>query len=186
MKQFNNESVIPLSYEILQEHSKAQTMRIVHRIGDDQTTFDELIGLVLCNETKVAQRAAWVMSYCVEHHPQLALPHLENLVKNLRNKHIHDAMKRNTAKILEFLPVPEALIGEAVDILFQFVADPKETVAVRVFSMSALFNLCKNEPDLLEELRLTIEDLMPHGTAGLRSRGKKVLKAIQKTIGNSP
>lgn len=175
-----------LRSEILQEHSKAQTMRIVSRIGDDQGTFDELVQLVVQNEEIVAQRAAWVMSYCVEQHPRLALPHLESLVKNLRNKYIHDAIKRNTAKILEFLPVPEALIGEAVDILFQFVADPKETVAVRVFSMTALFNLCKNEPDLLEELRLTIEDLMPHGTAGLRARGKKVLKAIQKPIGKKP
>ncbi|MCF8247040.1 MAG: hypothetical protein K9J37_18805 [Saprospiraceae bacterium] len=169
--------------EILQEHSKAQTMRIVRNIGDDQAAFDELMSLVLCNELKAAQRAAWVMSFCVEQHPHLAYPHLESLVKNLRNTHIHDAVKRNTAKILEFLPIPEALIGEAVDILFQFVANPKETVAVRVFSMSALFNLCKNEPDLLEELRLTIEDLMPHGTAGMRSRGKKVLKDISKALG---
>lgn len=154
-------------------------MRIVHRIGDDQSAFGELVQLVLQNEEKVAQRAAWVMSHCVEQNPALALPHLESLVKNLHNK-VHDAIKRNTAKILENLPVPEAVVGEAVDILFQFVADPKETVAVRVFSMSALFNLCKNEPDLLEELRLTIEDMMPHGTPGLRSRGKKVLKEIEK------
>ncbi len=33
--------------DILQEHSKAQTMRIVQRIGDDQEAFDELMQLAV-------------------------------------------------------------------------------------------------------------------------------------------
>ncbi|MBI5916202.1 MAG: hypothetical protein HY842_12570 [Bacteroidetes bacterium] len=167
----------PLRDEILREHSKAQTMRIVHHIGDNPTLFDELVKLVLEGEKLVAQRAAWVLRYCTEAHPQLARPHVENLVKNLRNP-IHDAVKRNTVSLLETFPVPDELAGEAADILFRFVADPKEPVAVRCFSMTALLNICKNEPDLLEELRLTIEDMMPHSTAGLRSRGSRVLKQI--------
>ena len=67
-------------------------------------------------------------------------------------------------------------MGEAVNILFQFVANPRETIAVRCYGMTALFNICKNEPDLLEELRITIEDMLPQATAGLRARGSRVLK----------
>lgn len=164
--------------EILKEHSKAQTMRIVHRIGDDRAAFDELMQLFLHDEYRVVQRAAWVVSYCLEAHPEWAQTYLPDLLKNLRNP-VHDAVKRNTVKCLEFVAIPEALAGEAIDTLFQFVADPRETIAVRCYGMTALFNICKNEPDLLEELRLTIEDILSNETTpGLRARGNRVLKEI--------
>lgn len=171
-----------LREEILQKHSKEQTMRIVNRIGDDEAAFDELMQLFLHGEKLVVQRAAWAVGYCLEAHPEWALAYLPDMLKNLENP-AHDAVKRNTVRALEFIEVPEELAGEAINILFQYLTDPKEPVAVRVFSMSALLNLCKNEPDLLEELRLTIEDAMPHGSGAIISRGKKVLKEISKALG---
>lgn len=164
-------------------------MRIVHHIGDDRAAFDELMQLFLHDEYRVVQRAAWVVSYCLEAHPEWAQDYLPDLLKNLRNppkgQAVHDAVKRNTVKCLEFVAVTEELAGEAADTLFQFVADPRETIAVRCYSMTALFNICKNEPDLLEELRITIEDMLPHATAGLRARGSRVLKGIAKLIPKS-
>lgn len=173
-----------LREEILREHSKAQTMRIVHQIGDDRAAFDELMQLFLNDERIVVQRAAWAVSYCLEAHPEWAHDYLPDLLKNLLNP-VHDAVKRNTVKCLEFVPIPEELAGEAINTLFQFLADPRETIAVRCYAMTALFNICKNEPDLLEELRLIIEDMMPHATAGLRARGSRVLKEISKLIPKS-
>lgn len=165
---------------LLEEHSKRQTMRIVQMVGDNAAAFDELVWLFLHDEYRVVQRAAWPVRYCVEAHPAWAGKHLGDLLKNLRNP-VHDAVKRNTARLLEFLPVPEALVGEAVDVLFKLLADPKEPVAVRCFSMTAIFKHCQNEPELLEELRLTVEELLENGsTPGLRSRGSKLLKAINK------
>ena len=55
-----------LKTEIIKEHSKAQTLKIVHHIGSDQKRFDELVKLILENEKIVTQRAAWVMSNCIE------------------------------------------------------------------------------------------------------------------------
>lgn len=173
-----------LRSEILQKHSKAQTMHIVHQIGDDRAAFDELMQLFLHDEYRVVQRAAWVVSYCLEAHPEWAPDYLPDLLKNLKNP-VHDAVKRNTVKCLEFVAIPEELVGEAVNTLFQFLADPREPIAVRCYSMTALFNVCKHEPDLLEELRLTIEDMMPYATAGLRARGSGVLKEISKLVPKS-
>ena len=168
-----------LREELLREHSKAQTMRIVGLIGNDQSLFDELVGIFLHAGQPLAQRAAWVLRYCAEAHPEWAERHLEALLKNLHNP-VHDAVKRNTVRLLEFLPMPERLAGEAIDLLFRWLADPRESVAVRCFSMTSLYNICQHEPDLLEELRLTIEDALPNGSAGIRSRGAKLLRAIGK------
>jgi hypothetical protein len=44
---------------ILQEHSKAQTSKIVKWVGDSQQRFDKLVNLFLNEEYRVVQRAAW-------------------------------------------------------------------------------------------------------------------------------
>lgn len=169
-----------LRTEILREHSKAQTMRIVQEIGDDRKAFDELMRLFLQDEYRVVQRAAWAVSYCLEAHPDWVDSYLPDLLRSLRNPK-HDAVKRNTVKCLEFVPVPAEYLGETIDLLFQFLIDPKETIAVRCYGMSAILHLCKDEPDLLEELRLTIlEILEQESTAGLRARASMVLKEIKR------
>jgi hypothetical protein len=58
--------------------------------------------------------------------------------------------------------------------------DPKEPIAVRVFSMSVLANITRHEPDLKKELRIIIEDQLPFASAGFRARAKKVLKELEK------
>ncbi len=167
--------------EILQEHSKAQTLRILHRIGDDRAAFDELMQCMLHDDKLVAQRAAWVVSYCLEAHPEWAQTYLPDLLRNLKKPNLHDAVRRNTVRALRGIAIPEELAGEAAETLIQYIADPREPVAVRCFSMTAFFNLCKNEPDLLEELRLTIEDILENETAGgLQSRGRRTLMEIAK------
>ena len=94
----------------------------------------------------------------------------------------HDAVKRNTVRLLQGVDLPEELMGRVVDICFKFLLDVKEPVAVRVFSMQVLYNICLKEPELADELRIVIEEFMPHGTAGFKSRGKRILKGLQKLL----
>ena len=48
--------------------------------------------------------------------------------------------------------------------------------------MTVLYNLCKKEPDLANELRILIEEQMLYGTAGFKSRGKRILKELKKLL----
>lgn len=171
-----------LKAAILKEHSKPQALLIRDYIGDNQALFDELMTHFFSNEYRVTQRAAWVMSHCVDKYPFLINPHLEKMVHNLKEEKIHVAVKRNTVRILQEIEIPEALMGPLVDYCFKFLLDPKEAVAVRVFSMQILYNVCKKEPELADELRIVIEEFMPHGTVGFKSRGKKIMKGLRKIL----
>jgi hypothetical protein len=42
-----------------------------------------------------------------------------------------------------------------------------------------LQNLAKDYPEIKTELKLLIEDQLPHQTAGFKSRGKKILKELE-------
>lgn len=152
--------------EILKEHSKIQTVKIANFIGNSQSLFDELMDLFLNDENRVTQRSAWVVSYCVEAHPKLIEPHLHKMIENLKNPGLHDAVKRNRVKVLSGIEIPKDMQGLAVKDCFDFLASQKETVGVKVFAMTTLFNICQKEPDLLRELRMLIEDQMPYASAG--------------------
>ena len=60
-----------LREEILKEHSKKQTQKIVSFIGDDKKLFAQLMKLFFANEYRVTQRSAWVVSECFQNHPDL-------------------------------------------------------------------------------------------------------------------
>lgn len=165
---------------ILKEHSKQQIIRIANHIGNNKTTFAKLMVLFFTNEYLIAQRAAWVMSYCVTNYPALILPHLEALIDNLYQSNLHNAAKRNTFRILQYIPIPEQLMGKLATNCFNVLSDKKEAVAIKVFAMSTLMQIVKSHPELKNELKLIIEEQMPHASAAFKSRGKKVLNELNK------
>ena len=172
-----------LREEILREHSKAQAKKLAAWIGDHASRFNELIALFLHDEYRVVQRAAWIVSTVAEKHPGLIAPHLEELVGRVEEPRLPVAVKRNVMRVLQHIPIPEALHGQVMNIAFRQLETPDEAVAVRVFSMQVLANLAVIYPDIKGELRIIIEDALVHGaaTAGFRSRAKKVLLEIAKS-----
>lgn len=169
-----------LKTEILKEHSKAQCSKIVKWIGSSQQRFDELFGLFLSDEYRIVQRAAWPVSYCVDAHPKLISKHWKELIAYLKKPGLQDAVKRNSMRLMQDIELPEKYHGEIMDICFRYLESPAEAIAVRVFSLSVLANLAKHYPEIKAELKLIIEDQLPHQSSGFKSRAKKVLKQLEK------
>ena len=167
-----------LREEILKEHSKTQTTRIVNYIGNDAERFGELMDLFFNDEYRVCQRAAWSVSYCGREHPKLLHPYIKKMLNNLNNP-VHDAVKRNTVRVLQNIRIPKALQGLAVKQCFQLL-EANEPIAVKVFSMSLLGNIAKEHPELKHELKILIETQIPFASKGFLSRASKVLKGLEK------
>ena len=112
-----------------------------------------------------------MLGHCIDVDPKQIIPWLDLLVKNLFTEK-EDAVKRNTIRALQFVEIPEELWGEAVEICFQFLMG-NEAIAIKVFSMTVLYNLSIKIPEISNELRVVIEDQIPYGSAGFKSRGEK-------------
>lgn len=163
------------------EHSKAQTIRIAGFVGDSKSRFRELAGFVLGSEPVLAQRAAWAVTQCAEEFPHLVFPHLQKLLENLRRKDLLDGVKRNTMKVAAELEIPDEYAGLAADVAFELLASPGEAVAVKVHSMSVLEQLCLREPALVEEFRMTLDELAPvEKKPVFRSKLRHVRKTLAK------
>ncbi len=165
--------------ELLRDFSKPQMIFLANKIGANQESFDELIDLFLHDEIKVTQRAAWLVSHCVDLHPWLIEKHIEKIILNLE-KDVNDAVKRNTLRVLQFMEIPEESMGILAEHCFNYLNSGKEPIAIKAHSMTILFNIVKVFPELKEELQMSIEDQLPFGSAGIKNRGNKILKALQK------
>lgn len=164
--------------QIVKEHSKANCARIVKWIGASQERFDELFYLFLNDEYRVIQRAAWPLSYTVIKHPELIQKHFRKLLINLRKPGIHDAVKRNTVRLLQYVDIPRKYHGEVMDICFSYISAPAEPVAIKAFSLTILQYLSDQYPEIKNELQLVIEERWDHETVAFKTRAKKILKDL--------
>lgn len=169
-----------LREEILKEHSKVQCNKIVQWAGDSQQRFNQLFHLFLNDEYRVVQRAAWPVSYCVIAHPKLIKNNFEKLIKNLSKPNLHNAVKRNSIRLLQHVDIPKKYQGEIMEICFAYVVSPAEPVAVKVFSLTVLGNLAKKYPEIIPEIKVLIDEQLPHQTAAFKSRANKLLKSWKK------
>lgn len=162
---------------LLVEHSKRQTMKIVEYIGADASRFAELIGIFFEGEYRLTQRAAWVLNYCAERHPALVEPYLEKLVDLLAEKRVHNAARRNIARFLQYVEIPEELLGKAYSHCVDLFDDPNEPIAVRVFALTVATRIAKREPELINELQMIVKKHLPQASAGIRARAREILSA---------
>lgn len=169
-----------LKAEILKEHSKRQALKIAKWIGDDRRRFKELMELFLHGEYRVTQRSAWIVSLCADRYPRLITPWLPAMLKKMQEPGVHDAVKRNVVRILAGIDIPRSLLGAIVTLCFGYLNSASEPIAVKVHSMTVLFNAAKREPDLMHELQGAIEQMLPFVGPALRSRGRKILRQIER------
>ncbi len=169
-------AIFNLRETILAEHSKTQCTRIVNWVGNSQQRFDELFNLFLQDEYRVVQRAAWPVSYCVTAHQHFITKHWGRFIKNLQQTNLHDAVKRNSIRLMQDIEIPKKYQGQVMDICFKYLESPTEAVAIKAFSLTVLSKLAKQYPEIIPEIKLLVEEQLPHQTAAFKVRAKVFLK----------
>ena len=166
--------------ELEKGQSKTLTTAIVNEVANSQQKMDELMQCFVEGPIRITQYAAWPMSDIAKKHPQMLLKYYPVFINLLNQKDKPDAINRNILRALQFVVVPEEYEGEILDVSFKLLNAAKEPVAVKAFSMNVIYNLTKKYPDIIPELKASIEALLPNGSSGIKSRGNKILKAIQQ------
>lgn len=169
-----------LRKQLLKEHSKENTAQIVAYIEQNPLLVKELMHIFLNETYRLIQRSAWVVGDLGRSKPEWIKPYIPKMIQNLKRSDIHVAVRRNTMRYLQEVEVDEENWGELLDIALKLLSKNDETIAVKVFSMSVAYNIVKHIPELKGELAILIEDQLPYGTAGFKSRGQKILSALNK------
>jgi hypothetical protein len=89
--------------------------------------------------------------------------------------------KRHFLKLISLNALNKNQQGFIFDFCIETLKSAKEPAAVRVHAMQILHNIALNEIELIPEILLIIKDeLENHSTAGIDSRGKKIIATLKK------
>jgi hypothetical protein len=167
-----------LQQSLPNRYSQTEFKKIIDWINGSHQHFAELMEIFFEHNSLRNQYAASIMIHCVDKWAYLLTPYLEKLILNLQNDNLKDATKRSTVRVLQEVKIPENLHGILANICFQYLQNPLEAIAIKVFSMTIIHNLTKDYPELKEELRFILEEQIPFQSAGFRSRAGKILKDL--------
>lgn len=167
-----------LKEAIRAEHSKNNCRKITDWIGDQQSRFDQLFAIFLGTDYCDTQRASWPLSEAVIAHPSLIRKHLKALVLNLDRPAQHEAVKRNTVRILQFIKIPLSLQGLIMDKCFRYLTNPAEKPAVKASCLTIIHHLSQKHPEISNELLAIIHQQWDNESKAFRSRASAILKAL--------
>lgn len=165
--------------QLIAEHSKRNVVFIASYIGSNRKLFKEFLKVFETADYHISQRAAWVLPFVVDKHPEVIKGSVPYLIQ-LLNKPFHAAIRRNVLRVLEDTDIPEEEMGFLADKCFAYLHDLDEPIAVKAFAITVLYKICLKEPDLKNELIPTLQDMLPFGSAGIKVRCKKYLKLLEK------
>lgn len=161
-------------------HSKTQTNKILKFIGNDAKRFKNLVTVFLKGEGNIPQRAAWPLSFAVIEHPELIKPHYASLIKKLQQPGTHPAVPRNILRLFQEVEIPEKYHGTLVDVCINFITDIKHPIAVRAFAITVSAKICRQYPELKNELTMILDELKKYPQQpAIRVRIKSAFKQME-------
>lgn len=168
------------------KHSQENSLEIIDFIVKHPTKMQDLMNCFFA-ETKdyrVPQRAAHVVSILYERKPEFVRSYLPELIQKLQEPNLKGSFKRNILRILQHGEIPTLNHGEIYDLVFNWVLDPKEEIAIRAFGITVLYHISSFHPDLKMELKSALEMMMEEEnlSPGVSSRLRKTLQLLYKEV----
>jgi hypothetical protein len=162
-----------LAAAILEDHSRARTNAIAAWVGRDARRFAQLFALVKTGTPRLRQCAAWSMTRCLQHHPDLITPWMEDALDLAVDPSAHPAVRRNIYQALQTAPWPDSVHDRLFQLASGAVTMPDEAAAVKAYAITLLKRLTTLYPELLPEARRMVREACPGAPAAVLSRAKK-------------
>lgn len=155
---------------------------VTKEIIQNPKEFDVLMSVALHHPKQRSWRAAYLVDKIHEEVPEMVIPYLPSITEKLKIED-NSSKRRHWLKLISMHVVDESYFGFLFDYCIQTFTSAKEAIAVRVHAMQILYNISEIEPDLKSEVLEIIEhELEYHSTAGIRSRGGKLIKKLNAQI----
>jgi len=152
---------------------------LVEDIGNSKEKYSEMVAVAMLDKYPVSMRAARILTLCKSKNQTLIKPHIKTIVRSLKNLKV-EGVKRGFLKILSEVPdiIKEDCLGLLADMAFDWMGDPKQAIAIRVYAIDLLLYVVKKYPDLTHEFASNLETIMEDGSSGLKSKSKHTMRKL--------
>ena len=143
--------------------------------------FTEMLQLCMESPYPMAMRAARVIQFYCEIHPEIIYLHLDYVLPKFLNTKV-DGVKRSILKIFidskDITRVPN--LGIVLSKCYDWLLSDKEPIAVRIYCLEVINKIALTEHDLFQELKIVIEQLDMDTYPSLRYRVRRILKYMKQ------
>ena len=181
---FISAEMIPDYVQILEMGSEREVADLAVKTMEEYPgSMRQMIDLCAIDEYPVSMRAARALQLYCEKHPGEIYPFLDEVVEMAISANI-EGVRRNFLKVFaEFIDIsrisdPGPLLGKC----FDWLADGRIKPGTRIHAMGIIFKLAQDEPELLNELKATIELAMEEGEISIRTCGRKMTGKISRQL----
>jgi 8-oxo-dGTP diphosphatase len=147
---------------------------------ENPAVFNKLLEYSYSKERRLAFRASWTISKICDKFPELIYPHLSSIVESLP-MFDNESVQRSFLRIISLSDVGQLSKhhqGILTDHCFSMLNSGLSAIAIKAYSMEILYRFSVIYPELGNELSSSIMVLMEDGSAGIKARGKSILKKI--------
>lgn len=155
---------------------KEVAAEIATRIVTENFDLEELIPLVYEPE-KVSSRFFWLLSDIAELLPE-KLIEIQPKLLALKDKTTYKNIRHSFSRYWNLHGINDSIESEALELLFKWLADSNSTVSVKVHSMHALELMSSFYPEIIGELKATIQEQIGKSTASFDKTANRVLQNL--------
>jgi len=152
---------------------------LIGEVLKSESHFTTLLQLALYEKDPLAWRACWVLDGSDERKPGLAGKHIPEIVKALPALESKGSL-RSLLRMLSRYDIPEEEQGLLIDLCFSYLVSEQFPVAVKAHAMMIIYQHVLLYPELKNELIAIIEDQEDNNTVGFKSRGRRLIKQMEK------
>jgi hypothetical protein len=129
----------------------------------------ELIALALSNNQPMAWHACWVINHTSDIDNRIFQSAIPQLIEFLP-KVTSESQKREILRTISKCKIPEDYEVAIYDYCLELVKSKKEAIGIKGHSLAILRKMIKIYPDLKDEVKLTLTEILPY----IESTGLKI------------
>jgi len=157
------------------DSSRAVAEYVTEAVGNNQIYFKKVLDLALQDIPKVSARAGRVVFLCTEKYPKLLDSYIHEIIKKipaLKNK----GTIRTILKLVTLYPNldDEDELSILLECCFKYL-NGDYSIAEKVYGMEIIYNISKQYPEILNELREVVKAQLQYSSAGFKARAKILL-----------
>ena len=171
-----------LSELILSDYNRVHADFVADYIITNPELMPEMLELVFKLEEPLSRRAAWSFRIISQKKVSIVEPFVNELINKIRDVNDVPILKLILAVLVE-TDIPQEYHGEILQFTSEILTDSNSSIASLIYSMDIFYKLSLKEPDLLNELRLMLEQILPYGSPGVKNKCGRLIRRITKQIG---
>lgn len=140
-------------------------------------TIPLLVNLTKHTDNKIAWRSAYLLDKIHDQTTEIVVPYLAQVIE-IAETTKNPSVRRHYFRMLTQHNLSQKVSGNFVDLCFQLLYEEKTKIAVKAHAMQLLYNLTKGYPELASELKVSLQELLPNASSGVKNRAKKLLAKL--------